>query len=148
MEKREVEILLVEDNLNDTELTMRALRRNKITNNLVHLKDGSEAIEFLYGTGNFSNRDINNNPKVILLDLKMPKVDGMEVLSKIKSNELTKSIPVVVLTSSKEHPDIERAYSLGANSYIVKPVEFDGFIKAVTELGLYWVLLNHPPVQK
>ena len=148
MEKREVEILLIEDNLNDAELTMRALRKNKITNNLVHLKDGSEALEFLFGTGNFANRDINNNPKVILLDLKMPKVDGMEVLTKIKSNELTKSIPVVVLTSSKEHPDIERAYSLGANSYIVKPVEFDGFIKAVTEVGLYWVLLNQPPVQK
>ena len=127
---------------------MRALRRNNITNNLIHLKDGSEALEFLFGTGNFANRDISNNPKLILLDLKMPKVDGLDVLSKIKSNELTKSIPVVVLTSSKEHPDIERAYSLGANSYIVKPVEFDGFIKAVTELGLYWVLLNQPPVQK
>jgi CheY-like chemotaxis protein len=144
MEKTEVEILLVEDNLNDAELTLRALRKHKISNNLVHLKDGSEALDFLFGTGNYANRNVDNKPKVILLDLKMPKVDGMEVLAKIKSHELTKKINVVVLTSSKEHPDIERAYALGANSYIVKPVEFDGFMKAVTEVGLYWVLLNQP----
>lgn len=144
MEKTEVEILLVEDNLNDAELTLRALRKHKISNNLVHLKDGSEALDFLFGTGNYANRNVDNKPKVILLDLKMPKVDGMEVLAKIKSHELTKKINVVVLTSSKEHPDIERAYALGANSYIVKPVEFDGFIKAVAEVGLYWVLLNQP----
>ena len=122
MEKTEVEILLVEDNLNDAELTLRALRKHKISNNLVHLKDGSEALDFLFGTGNYANRNVDNKPKVILLDLKMPKVDGMEVLAKIKSHELTKKINVVVLTSSKEHPDIERAYELGANSYIVKPV--------------------------
>ena len=144
MEKTEVEILLVEDNLNDAELTLRALRKHKISNNLVHLKDGSEALDFLFGTGIYANRNVDNKPKVILLDLKMPKVDGMEVLAKIKSHELTKKINVVVLTSSKEHPDIERAYALGANSYIVKPVEFDGFMKAVTEVGLYWVLLNQP----
>jgi CheY-like chemotaxis protein len=142
MDNTEVEILLVEDNLNDAELTMRALRMNKVNNNLIHLKDGAEAIDFLFGTGSFAGRDISNKPKVILLDLKMPKVDGIEVLKRIKSDELTCKIPVVVLTSSKESPDIEKCYLLGANSYIVKPVEFDSFMKAVSELGLYWLLLN------
>ena len=140
-----VEILLIEDNMNDAELTLRALRKNNIINSIVHLKDGVEAIDFLFGKGQYAERDINNRPKLILLDLKMPKMDGIEVLEMIKSNELTKKIPVVVLTSSREHPDIERSYSLGANSYIVKPVEFDGFMKAVTELGLYWILLNQSP---
>ena len=144
MENTEVEILLVEDNLNDAELTRRALLKGKIANKVIHLKDGSEALDFLFGTGEFAGRDINNKPKVILLDLKMPKVNGIEVLTKIKSNELTKKIPVVVLTSSKEHPDIERSYELGANSYIVKPVEFDGFMKAISELGFYWMVMNQP----
>lgn len=146
METTEIEILLVEDNLNDAELTIRALRKNKIVNHLVHVENGSEALHFLFGTGNYVERDINKKPKLILLDLKMPKVDGMEVLMRIKSNEITKKVPVVILTSSKEHPDIARSYALGANSYIVKPVEFDGFMKAVSELGLYWILLNQPPV--
>lgn len=146
MNNTEVEILLVEDNLNDAELTIRALSKNKIANKLIHLKDGASALDFLFGKGEFEGRNVNNKPKVILLDLKMPKVDGLEVLKKIKSDELTKKIPVVVLTSSKENPDIETAYQLGANSYIVKPVEFDGFAKAVSELGLYWLLHNQPPV--
>lgn len=137
-----VEILLVEDNMNDAELAIRALRKANIHNNLVHLKNGAEALEFLFGTGEFKDRDITDKPKVILLDLKMPKVDGLEVLAQLKTNELTKAIPVVVLTSSKEHPDIKRAYSLGANSYIVKPVEFEEFTKIITELGLYWLLKN------
>ncbi len=146
MEINNVEILLIEDNLSDAELTIRALRKSKIDNNLVHLKNGADALEFLFGTGKYENRDINNKPKVILLDLKMPKVDGLEVLNQIKKNKLTKAIPVVVLTSSKENPDIERAYSLGANSYIVKPVEFDEFTKVVADLGLYWLLKNQPHV--
>ncbi len=146
MDNSEVEILLVEDNMNDAELTMRALLKNKIANNLIHVKDGASAIDFLFGKGKFKDRDINNKPKLILLDLKMPKVDGIEVLRKIKGDELTKNIPVVVLTSSKENPDIEKSYSLGANSYIVKPVEFDGFMKAIAELGMYWILYNQRPL--
>ncbi len=142
MENSEVEILLVEDNLNDAELAIRALHKSKIANKIVHLKDGASALDFLFGNGEFKGRNVNNKPRVILLDLKMPKVDGMEVLKKIKADELTKSIPVVVLTSSKESPDIEEAYLLGANSYIVKPVEFEGFIKAISDLGFYWLILN------
>lgn len=145
MENAEIEILLVEDNMNDAELTLRALRKGKITNNIIHLKDGASALDFLFGMGAFEGRNINNRPKVILLDLKMPKVDGMEVLKRLKADEHTMPIPVVVLTSSKESPDIEKAYALGANSYIVKPVEFDGFSKAIAELGFYWVILNQGP---
>lgn len=137
-----VEILLIEDNMDDAELAIRALRKANINHNLIHLKNGAEALEFLFGTGEFKDRDLTNTPKVILLDLKMPKVDGLEVLAQIKTNELTKSIPVVVLTSSKEHPDIKQAYSLGANSYIVKPVEFDEFTKVISDLGLYWLMKN------
>lgn len=141
----EVEILLIEDNPNDAELTMRSFKKNNITNNVLHLKDGAAALEFLFGSGEFVGRNVNNKPKVILLDLKMPKVDGVEVLQKIKANDNTKSIPVVVLTSSKEDPDIQRCYMLGANSYIVKPVDFDSFQKVVTQLGLYWMLINQAP---
>ena len=145
MQNKEVEILLVEDNPNDAELTIRALKKNKIENTLIHLNDGELALDFLFGTGKYEGRNINNKPKVILLDLKMPRVSGIEILKKIKANDNTKSIPVVVLTSSKENPDIERSYSLGANSYIVKPVEFDNFIRAVSEIGMYWLILNEPP---
>lgn len=145
MENREIEILLVEDNMNDAELTIRALSKNKIANSIVHLKDGASAIDFLFGQGEFEDRDTTLKPRVILLDLKMPKMNGLEVLERIKSDEFTKRIPVVVLTSSKEDPDVEMAYSLGANSYIVKPVEFDGFTKAIAELGLYWMILNQGP---
>ena len=145
MENTDIEILLVEDNSNDAELTIRALRKNTIANSIIHVKDGASALDFLFGNGDFADRNINNKPKIILLDLKMPKVDGIEVLKKIKTNELTKKIPVVVLTSSRENPDIEKAYALGANSYIVKPVDFDGFTKAITNLGFYWLLLNQIP---
>ena len=146
MENTEVEILFVEDNMNDAELTIRSLRQHKITNGLVHLRDGAEAIDFLFGTGNFTGRNINNKPKIILLDLKMPKVDGIDVLKRIKADEFTRNIPVVILTSSEENPDIEKCYQLGANSYIVKPVEFESFMKAVSDLKLYWLLLNQSPV--
>ena len=145
MENTEIEILLVEDNMNDAELAIRALHKSNIANNIVHLKDGVIALDFLYGRGEFEGRNVHHKPKVILLDLKMPRVDGMEVLEKIKGDAFTKNIPVVVLTSSKESPDIEKAYALGANSYIVKPVEFDGFIKAIAELGFYWLILNQAP---
>ncbi|UEG51232.1 response regulator [Ferruginibacter lapsinanis] len=145
-ENSEVEILLVEDNMNDAELTIRALRKNKLANNLIHLKDGASAIDFLFGKGEFEGRNINNMPKVILLDLKMPKIDGLEVLRNIKLNDSTKRIPIVILTSSKESPDIEKAYQLGANSYIVKPVDFDGFMKGISDLGFYWMLLNQNPI--
>jgi CheY-like chemotaxis protein len=148
MNNAQVEILLVEDNLNDATLAIRALTKSKMINNLIHLNDGAEALDFLYGSGKFIGRDTLNFPKVILLDLKMPKVDGWEVLQKIKSDEKLKAIPVVVLTSSKESPDIEKCYRLGANSYIVKPVVFDNFIKAVQDIGLYWVLLNEPAAKK
>jgi two-component system, response regulator len=147
MENTEIEILLVEDNKNDAELTIRALRKNNIANKIFHLKDGVSAIDFLFGRGEFERRNVNNQPRVILLDLKMPKMDGIEVLKRIKSDDLTKKIPVVVLTSSKEHPDVEKAYSFGANSYIVKPVDFGGFSKAISELGIYWMLLNQPPAK-
>ena len=144
MENSELEILLVEDNMNDAELTIRALRKNNIANHIIHLKDGAIAIDFLFGNGQYEGRNINKKPKVILLDLKMPKGGGIEVLEKIKSNELTKRIPVVMLTSSKEHPDVEKAYLLGANSYIVKPVDFESFRKTVNDLGIYWMMLNQP----
>jgi CheY-like chemotaxis protein len=146
MEKgNEVEILLIEDNQNDAELAIRALRKHGIDNTIFHLKDGASALEYLFGTGQFEGRNIESKPKIILLDLKMPKVDGLEVLQKIKANALTRKIPVVILTSSKENPDVEKSYELGANSYIVKPVEFDNFSKAVSDVGLYWLLLNHGP---
>ncbi len=142
MENEEIEILLVEDNMNDAELAIHSLKKHKLTNNMIHLKDGAEALDFIFCTGQYENRDINNKPKVILLDLKMPKISGIEVLKKIKENEITKKIPVVILTSSREDPDIHTCYELGANSYIVKPIDFSNFQKTVTDLGLYWLLLN------
>jgi len=142
----QVEILLVEDNLNDAELAIRALKKNNLVNRLIHLKDGSEALDFIFAEGNYAGRDIDILPRVILLDLKMPKVNGIEVLQRLKSDNRTKKIPVVILTSSKEDPDITVCYELGANSYVVKPVQFDGFVKAVNELGMYWMLINQPPV--
>ena len=142
MNNDEIEILLVEDNAGDAELTIRALKKENLANKLVHLTDGAEAIDFLFGTGRFSNRKMENVPRVILLDLKMPKVGGLEVLEKIKSDDRTKKIPVVVLTSSAEDPDIKRCYALGANSYNLKPVEFHNFSKTVSDLGLYWLVVN------
>ena len=145
MENTAVEILLVEDNPNDAEMAIRALKKSNIANNLVHLRNGVEALDFIFGAGTFAGRDTEISPKLILLDLKMPRVDGIEVLRKIKSDERTKKIPVVILTSSQEDPDIQTCYQLGANSYIVKPVEFDNFIKTVADLGMYWMVLNHAP---
>ena len=144
MENKEVDILLIEDNANDAELAIRALQKDNVAKRIVHLKDGAAALDFLFGEGIYKGRNVHNKPKVILLDLKMPKVSGLEVLEKLMTNELTKQIPVVVLTSSKEHPDVEKAYRLGANSYIVKPVDFESFRNVVNELGIYWLLLNQP----
>jgi CheY-like chemotaxis protein len=141
-----VEILLVEDNPTDAELAMRALKKNNLANNLVWVKDGAEALDFLFGKGEYAARETNKAPHVILLDLRLPKVDGLEVLRAIKNDEITKHIPVVVLTSSKEDHDVTESYKLGVNSYISKPVEFEAFAKTVAELGMYWLLLNRPPV--
>jgi len=142
MEDTTVEILLIKDNINDEELAIRALLKSTINNNLLHLKNGVDAHEFLFETGKFKNRDISYTPKVILLDFKKPKVDGLEVLTLIKSNELTKKNSVLVLTSFKEHLDIERAYAPGDNSYIAKPVEFEEFTKAIAGLGFHWLMMN------
>ncbi|MEJ8843136.1 response regulator [Lacibacter sp. H375] len=139
---QEVEILLVEDNMADAELTIRALNRAKIANSILHLKDGAEALDYFFGKGIYSGRDLTKLPKVILLDIKMPKVDGIEVLRQLKASEHTKFIPVVIMTSSNEESDIFSSYQLGVNSYVVKPVGFEDFAKAVGELGLYWMLLN------
>ncbi|HTI73309.1 MAG TPA: response regulator [Candidatus Limnocylindria bacterium] len=140
-----VEILLVEDNPQDLELALRALEKAKVTNHIEVARDGAEALDFIFCEGPHAARKIENGPKVILLDLKLPKIDGLEVLQRIKADERTKTIPVVVLTSSKEQIDVVESYRLGANSYIVKPVNFEGFAKAVQDLGMYWVLLNQPP---
>jgi two-component system, response regulator len=142
MGTNEVEILLVEDSLNDAELTLRALKKYNLANSVVHAKDGAEALDFIFGVDGNGSRDIENKPKVILLDLKLPKVDGIEVLSKLKSDARTRTIPVVVMTSSREDSDLAKCYELGANSYIVKPVEFESFVRAVAEMGFYWLLLN------
>ncbi len=140
-----VEILLVEDSLEDLELTQRALRNAKLGNHIQIARDGAEAMDFIFCEGTHAERRIEDTPKLILLDLKLPKVDGLEVLERIKSDPRTKHIPVVVLTSSKEQVDVVKSYQLGVNSYIVKPVDFEGFNAAVQELGMYWLLLNHPP---
>jgi two-component system, response regulator len=142
---QEVEVLLVEDNDSDAEMTIRALKKNNLANRLLHVKDGAEALDFIFCEGEYSRRQIEHTPKVILLDLKMPKVNGIEVLQKVKSDERTKKIPVVMLTSSKEDPDILQCYSLGVNGYVVKPVEYDEFHKAISDLGLYWMIVNEPP---
>jgi CheY-like chemotaxis protein len=140
-----VEVLIVEDNPQDLELTLRALHKANLSNRIQVARDGAEALDFLFCEGTHSKRKLDNGPKVVLLDLKLPKVDGLEVLKKVKSDPRTNMIPIVVLTSSKEQNDVVESYRLGVNSYIVKPVDFEGFATAVGDLGLYWLLLNQPP---
>lgn len=140
-----VEILLVEDNPDDVELTLHALKEHNVTNRIQVARDGAEALDFIFGRGQHAGRTLRDGPKVILLDLKLPKVDGLEILQQIKSHEETRHIPVVVLTSSQEERDVVRSYQLGVNSYIVKPIDFAQFAEAVRQLGLYWIILNHPP---
>lgn len=146
MNMHSVELLMAEDNETDAELTIRELKKHNMANNLVHVRNGEEVLDFIYGRGRFAAREGSRNfPKMILLDIQMPRVNGLEVLKQIKSDPQTQSIPVVILTSSKENPDIKKCYELGANSYIVKPVNFEGFAEAIRNLGLYWLLLNQPP---
>jgi two-component system response regulator len=140
-----VEILLVEDNPSDVQLTLHALARNKLANQIHVVRDGAEALDFLFSTGQYADRIAQRNPRVVLLDLKLPLVDGMEVLRRMKEEPRTRSIPVVVLTSSREERDIVESYQLGVNSYIVKPVDFEQFTESVRQLGFYWALLNQPP---
>jgi CheY-like chemotaxis protein len=143
-----VEILLVEDNPYDLEMTLRGLQQAHLTNGIVVARDGEEALNFIFCEGPFADRSIDDRPRVVLLDLKLPKVDGLEVLARIKGDPRTRSIPVVMLTSSQEQRDLVESYQLGVNSYIVKPVNFEGFVKAVADLGLYWMLLNQSPAPR
>ena len=143
-EKSPIELLLVEDNPQDLELALRALKKGNITNHIEVARDGAEALDFIFCRGAYASRNITDAPKVVLLDLKLPKVDGLDVLRQIKADARTRAIPVVVLTSSREQRDLVESYELGVNSYIVKPVNFESFTKAVQELGLYWLLLNEP----
>ncbi len=141
----EVEILLVEDSPQDAELTLHALRKRNLANRLIHVKDGQEALDWLFGEGVYAGRDTDRQPKIVLLDLKMPRVDGLEVLRAIRANERTRLLPVVVMTSSHEQNDIIESYELGVNSYIVKPLEFDAFSAIVADLGYYWLVVNIGP---
>ncbi len=144
-QSRAVDILLVEDNPRDAELALRALKQKKLANNLFHVKDGQEALDWLFGNGQYEGRDVSHPPKVVLLDLKLPKVDGLEVLRAVRADPRTHHTPVVVLTSSREEQDVVRSYELGVNSYIVKPVNFENFCAAVGEAGHYWLLINQDP---
>ncbi|NWG05624.1 MAG: response regulator [Chloroflexi bacterium] len=143
-EMEAIDILFVEDNPRDAELTIRALKKHSLANRLFHVQDGAEALDYLLARGKYESREVENSPKVVLLDLKLPKVSGLEVLRIIKADERLRTIPVVVVTSSTEDPDIRAAYELGVNSYVIKPVEFDAFVEAMSRLGLYWLLVNHP----
>lgn len=145
MPDHEVEILLVEDNPADVELTLRALTKHNLANKVLVVGDGAEALDYLFATGSYAGRATNQRPRVIFLDLKLPKVSGLDVLRRIKSDERTKRIPVVILTSSNEERDVVMSYGLGGNSYVVKPVDFERFSQAIQELGLYWLVVNRPP---
>lgn len=147
MLQKTVEILLVEDSIDDAELTIREMKKHRLANELFHVQDGAEAIDYIFCKGKFADRTIEQRPKLVLLDIQMPKLNGIEVLGAIKSDERTKTIPVVMLTSSKEDPDIKRCYELGANSYIVKPVNFEAFTAAIRSIHYYWLLLNETPVK-
>jgi two-component system response regulator len=145
MTQNDVQILLVEDNASDAEMTMRALNKNNMASKLLRVKDGAEALDFLFGEGAYSGRLMAATPRLVILDLKLPKLSGKEVLSKIKSDERTRKIPVVILTSSREAQDVKECYDLGANGYVVKPVEFDAFNGVIAELAMYWTVINEPP---
>ncbi len=140
-----MEILIVEDNPHDLELTLRGLRVANLVNNIAIARDGEEALDYLFCRGEHAGRNPNRQPRLVLLDLKLPKVDGLEVLAQMRARPETHNVPVVMMTSSEEQSDLVRSYDLGVNSYVVKPVQFDAFVKAVQQLGLYWMLLNHPP---
>jgi len=140
-----IEIILVEDSIEDANLVMRSLKKNNLCNSIVHLKDGAEALDFIFAKEKYADRKIEDKPKLILLDLKMPKIDGLQVLRKLKTDERTKSIPVVIMTSSREDRDLVESYKLGVNGYVVKPVSFENFAKAVAELGLFWLMINQSP---
>jgi len=142
---QEYEIVIVEDNAYDAELIVRSLKENLLANSLIVLEDGEQALDFIFCRGQYASQDPCGSPKVIFLDLKLPKVDGLEVLKQVKSNEQTKKIPVIIVTSSKEDPDIATAYNLGANSYVVKPVSYDNFVETVNQLGVYWLVVNEKP---
>ncbi|HZR58942.1 MAG TPA: response regulator [Terriglobales bacterium] len=148
MKSLESDILLVDDSPDDTDLALMALRKENLANRIVIARDGEEALNFLFCSGAYSGRSFDNPPKVVLLDLKLPKIDGLQVLQKIRNDPRTRSIPVVILTSSKEEQDIVKGYSLGVNSYVQKPVDFDQFRSAVRSLGLYWLVVNQPPISK
>jgi two-component system response regulator len=141
----DIEILLVEDSAEDAHLVIRALKKNNLGNNIMHLQDGAEALDFIFAKGKFEGRKVEDKPRLILLDLKMPKVDGLQVLKAIKMDERTSSIPVVIMTSSRHDKDLEESYKLGVNSYVVKPVSFENFARAVADLGIYWLMVNQTP---
>ncbi len=145
MRSNAVEILLVEDNPSDAELALRALKKHNLANSVRWVKDGAEALDYIFARGTYSERRLEDRPKIILLDLKLPKIDGLEVLKQVRSDARTMTIPVVVLTSSREERDVVESYKLGVNSYIVKPVDFDKFVKTVSDIGYYWVVVNIPP---
>jgi hypothetical protein len=147
MNCKSAEILIVEDNPNDAQLTIRSLKQNNLANHIMHVADGQSALDYIFGVGEYQGRNVMDQPKVVLLDLKLPKLNGLQVLAKIRGDARTKLLPVVVLTCSQEESDLIESYQLGANSYIVKPVEFENFSAAIKQLGLYWLLLNKLPVQ-
>ncbi|CAG5070686.1 Response regulator rcp1 [Dyadobacter sp. CECT 9623] len=147
MENQEIQILLVEDNKSDAALTIRALKKHNLANNLVHLIDGAQAVDFIFGKGEYSDRNPDIKPRVIFLDIKMPKINGLEVLRILKADDSTRMIPVVMMTSSKEEKDIIESHKLGVNSYVVKPLGFENFSKTIAELGFYWLAVNNAPRQ-